>query len=128
MMMRLYIDYWGVQMFNLSNMKVLMHIPPIDMRKSINGLSILVVEVLNENPTSGQLFVFRNKASNKIKLLYWERDGFWMFYKRLEKSRFKFPKIGERMQMTLTQLRWLLDGLDINKIQERREINYQYLY
>jgi len=115
-------------MFNLSNMKVLMHIPPIDMRKSINGLSILVVEELKENPTSGQLFVFRNKTSNKIKLLYWERDGFWMFYKRLEKSRFKFPKIGERMQMTLTQLRWLLDGLDINKIEERGEINYQYFY
>lgn len=109
-------------------MKVLMHIPPIDMRKSINGLSIVVVEVLKENPTSGQLFVFRNKTSNKIKLLYWERDGFWLFYKRLEKSRFKFPKIGEQMQMTLTQLRWLLDGLDINKIEERRGLNYQYYY
>lgn len=115
-------------MFNLSTMKVLMHIPPVDMRKSIDGLSVLVAEVLNENPMSGQLFVFRNKSSNKIKLLYWERDGFWLFYKRLEKSRFKFPKIGDQMQMTLTQLRWLLDGLDITKIQERRELNYQHLY
>jgi transposase len=109
-------------------MKVLMHLPPVDMRKSINGLSILVSEVLKENPTSEQLFVFRNKSSNKIKLLYWERDGFWLFYKRLEKSRFKFPKMGEKIQMTMTQLRWLLDGLDISQVKERSELNYQYFY
>jgi transposase len=115
-------------MFNLSNMKVLMHLPPVDMRKSINGLSILVTEVLKENPTSEQLFVFRNKSSNKIKLLYWERDGFWLFYKRLEKSRFKFPKMGDKIQMTMTQMRWLLDGLDIGQMKERSELNYQYFY
>ena len=64
---------------------------PVDFRKGINGLSIVVEEQLAHDPFSGQLFVFINKARDKIKALYWERSGFCLWQKRLEKERFKWP-------------------------------------
>ncbi len=64
-----------------------------DMRKSVDGLSLLVQETLNQNALSGHLFVFANKRGDKIKILYWDRNGFCLWYKRLEKSRFRIPKI-----------------------------------
>jgi len=63
---------------------------PVDMRKSINGLSVLVADHLELSPLSGSLFVFYNKARDKIKILYWDRNGFCLWYKRLEKHRFIF--------------------------------------
>ncbi len=59
-----------------------------DMRKSIDGLSVLVVDVLEQDPLSSHLFVFCNRARDKIKILYWHNNGFWLFYRRLEKQRF----------------------------------------
>lgn len=89
------------------------HPVPIDFRKQIDGLIMLVSDQLALNPTSGQLFLFRDKTGRKIKMLWWDRNGFWLFYKRLEKGRMKFPSVKESM-MTLTrdQLSWLLSGLD----------------
>ncbi len=115
-------------MLNLSNTPVLLYVLPVDMRKSIDGLSALVSGELKLNPTDNYLFVFRNKASNKIKILYWERNGFWLFYKRLEKSRFCFPGSGERWDLSITQLRWLLDGLDIGKLKEQTALKYKSFY
>ncbi len=62
---------------------------PVDMRKSINGLSVLVADKLEISPLSGSLFVFYNKARDKIKILYSDRNGFCLWYKRLEKHRFR---------------------------------------
>ncbi len=61
---------------------------PIDFRKQIDGLVILVADTLQKNPTSGQLFVFRNKKADKLKMLYWENPGFWLLYRRFEKGAF----------------------------------------
>ena len=88
-----------------------------DMRKSINGLSIMVLEYFKEDPFAGTLFVFCNRQRNKIKILRWEADGFWLYYKRLEKSRFKWPDASKTngLHVTERELRWLLDGLSLEQ-------------
>lgn len=87
---------------------------PIDMRKSINGLTVAVVDRLSMDPQSQHAFVFRNKQKDKVKLLLWDRNGFVLYYKRLEKGRFQFPKGIQEGQQTISheQLKWLLAGLD----------------
>lgn len=82
----------------------------------MDGLVILVAEYLKLNPMSGQLFVFRNRHANKIKILLWERNGFWLCYKRLEQGKLKFPAKSEvAMLLTAEQFSWLLSGLDFVK-------------
>lgn len=89
---------------------------PIDFRKQIDGLVLLVADYLQLNPTSGQLFLFRNRSANKIKMLWWEHNGFWLFYKRLEKGRLTYPPhTAEKMELTRDQFIWLLSGLDFTK-------------
>jgi transposase len=85
-----------------------------DMRKAINGLSIMVEQAMDLNPFSGDLFVFCNRRRNIIKILCWDRNGFCLWHKRLEKHRFKWPQC-EQEVMTIDrhQLQWLLYGLDI---------------
>jgi transposase len=90
-----------------------LHPAPIDFRKQIDGLIMLVSDQLALNPTSGQLFLFRDRTGRKIKMLWWDRNGFWLFYKRLEKGKLKFPSAKENvLSMTRDQLSWLLSGLD----------------
>jgi transposase len=96
---------------------------PIDFRKQMDGLVMLVADHLKLNPTSGQLFLFRNRHSNKIKLLWWDRNGFWLCYKRLEEGKLKFPSIQDTaMQLTVDQFHWLLSGLDFVKQQLLPEV------
>lgn len=87
----------------------------VDFRKGINGLAILVEQVLEQNPFSEYLFVFCNRSRDKIKILYWERSGFCLWQKSLEKAKFKWPRKSQIGVITLTgqQLNWLLDGYDI---------------
>jgi len=89
---------------------------PVDMRKSINGLSVLVADHLALNPLSGALFVFYNRARDKIKVLYWDRNGFCLWYKRLEKHRFHIPEhiSGGCIELSSDQLSWLLGGLNLS--------------
>ncbi len=95
--------------------QVWLYSPAVDMRKSINGLSIIVEQELELSPMVHALFVFCNKRRDKIKLLYWERNGFVLWYKRLEKQRFKWLKADEDDVLCITgaELNRLLDGLDI---------------
>jgi transposase len=74
---------------------------PVDLRKSIDGLGTLVEAGLERNPFEGALFVFTNRRRDKLKILYWERNGFVLWYKRLERERFKWPKAQEAV-VTLT--------------------------
>lgn len=86
---------------------------PINFRLQIDGLALLVSDRLQRDPTSGQLFVFRNRQANKLKLLWWDNHGFWLFYKRIEKGRFKFPTITEEtLELTRDQMLVLIAGLD----------------
>ncbi len=100
---------------------------PVDFRKQIDGLVILVTDILEQNPTCGQLFVFRNKQADKVKLLYWEDNGFWLLYKRIEQGRFIFPtQSASAMSLSKSQLQWLLSGLDIARHKALEPLVYQH--
>lgn len=88
-----------------------------DLRKSIDGLSILVQESFNLDPFSRCLFVFCNKKRDKIKILEWDLNGFWLHYKRLEKGAFKWPVSSDSKTLLVgnREFRWLLDGLSIHQ-------------
>jgi transposase len=86
----------------------------VDFRKAHDGLCGLVRDQFREDPFSGDLFVFFNKARDRIKLLLWDRNGFWLLYKRLEKGRFQFDIRGEgsRIEIQRAQLSMILEGID----------------
>lgn len=98
----------------------------VDMRKSINGLSILVEQTLELDPFGVQLFVFCNRKRDKLKILYWERNGFVLWYKRLEKDRFPWPgrREGELIELTGRELNWLLDGIDVFHLKPHERLAY----
>lgn len=103
-------------MFFSFNADIWLYPTPVDFRKQMDGLVMLVADHLQLNPTSGQLFLFRNRHANKIKVLWWEKNGFWLCYKRFEKGKLKFPKINDAaMSLTSDQFNWLLSGLDFEK-------------
>jgi transposase len=92
-------------------------VEPVDFRKAIQGLSLLVEQEFELNPFEATLFVFINRRGDKLKILYWEKTGFFLWYKRLEKQRFKWSVGHSGATITLNgeQLNWLLDGFDLWK-------------
>lgn len=106
--------------------KIFVSIEPIDARKSIDSLSALVVEEFKHNPQSGNLFLFFNKTKDKVKILWWDNNGFILHYKRLEKHRFVVPKLVglTQLEITETQLHGLIAGLDFTLMKHFPEINY----
>ncbi len=94
---------------------VYLHRDPVDFRKSINGLMVIAEHEMALSPFTGALFVFCNKARNKLKVLYWDKTGFALWYKRLEKHRFKWPVMvnNRTVELTEQQLHWLFDGYDV---------------
>lgn len=99
----------------------------VDMRKSIDGLASIVEQELGLSPFSPSLFVFCNRRRDKIKLLYWERSGFVLWYKRLEKERFPWPRRDKEgvLEMTGRDLNWLLDGIDLFRLKPHQTLSYQ---
>ena len=99
---------------------------PVDMRKAIDGLSTLVATELGRNPADRCLYVFTNRGRDKIKLLIWHLNGYWLLYKRVEKQRFKWPDWFEGEVMTLTQgqLDYLLDGYDLNGMRPHKAVSF----
>jgi transposase len=99
-----------------------------DLRRSFDGLAQLVREFFGADPLSGHLFVFRNKRGDRVKLLYWDRDGYAIWYKRLEEGTFAWPpsdatrpKVGEHgVSLRPAELVMLLDGIDLSHIKRRR--------
>jgi transposase len=92
-----------------------------DLRKSFDNLAELVRQQLNGDPLSGQLFVFRNKRADRVKLLYWDEDGFVIVYKRLEAGTFRFPDAGSAsVQIRAADLQMLLDGVDLDSVKRRQ--------
>lgn len=100
-----------------------------DMRKSINGLSVLVARQLEMDPLSGHLFAFCNRRRNMVKILYWDRNGFCLWQKRLEKQFFRWPKDeSDVCEIDHRQLNWLLDGLEIHQRQAHSVLNYAAIF
>ena len=98
----------------------------VDFRKAINGLSIVVAEELELDPFSAHVFGFCNRRRDQVKLLYWERNGFVLWQKRLEKDRFPWPRdAGEAIvAVTGRELNWLLDGIDVFRLRPHKELSY----
>ena len=94
---------------------------PVDMRKSFTGLYALVKHVLKEDALSGSLFFFINRRGSYIKSLYWDRTGFCIWAKRLERGRFRLPcKSQHKMELSYTELKLLLEGIELNNTHRRR--------
>ena len=103
--------------------QVYLAVGPTDLRKSIDGLAIIVQQSFKLDPFSRHLFVFCNKRKDKLKILEWEHSGFWLHYKRLEKSFFQWPDgKGTALEVGEREFRWLLDGLSIHQKGAHREV------
>jgi len=111
-----------------SGIPVYLYSKPVDMRKSINGLAIIVEQEMVLSPFDPALFVFCNRQRDKIKILCWERNDFILWYKRLEKHRFKWPKDDHLISVDSTMLNKLLDGYDIQPPQAHPTLNYRSLF
>ena len=94
---------------------------PTDMRRSFDRLAAMVTEILKQNPLSGHLFVFRGRRGDRVKILYWERGGFAIWYKRLEAGTFRFPENGAAgFEMDAAELALLLEGIDLAGAKRRK--------
>ena len=100
-----------------------------DMSKAINGLSLMVADRLGHDAFSGHLFAFCNRGRTLIKILYWDRNGFCLWQKRLEKHRFTWPgSEAEVMELGARELTWLLDGLDPLQARGHPKLEYSTLF
>ena len=97
---------------------------PTDMRKSINGLMVLVKDSFTLDPFDDALFVFCNRSRNRIKILEWDTDGFWLYFKRLERGRFRWPDVGDEKTMTLSnqEMACLIGSAKLEKKFKRNEV------
>jgi transposase len=94
---------------------------PTDLRKSFDSLAELVRQQLHLDPLCGHLFVFRNKRADRLKILYWDEDGYALWYKRLEVGAFRFPASTDgRVALRAADLQMLLDGVDLDTVKRGR--------
>lgn len=103
---------------------------PVDFRKGIDGLAALVSGQMALDPFGQGLFVFTNRHRTRIKILYWERNGFCLWQKRLEKDRFHWLRrdSGAVGMINGQQLNWLLDGYDLKVMRPHEKLQYSTIY
>lgn len=105
------------------NMRIYVHTRPTDMRKSFDGLCGLVRSVFHADPLDGSLFLFINRRRDRIKILWWDRDGLVLFYKRLEAGTFEMLQADDdaaTLEIDATQLAMLLGGVTLDSARRRR--------
>ena len=105
-----------------ASVRILLCLQPTEMRRSFDGLAMLVEQVLGESPVSGHLFVFANKRRDRVKILYWERGGLAIWYKRLEEGTFRLPASSPGtagVAMEAVDLLALLEGIDLAQARRR---------
>jgi len=106
-----------------SAVKIFIHTQPTDMRSGFGKLSMLAETIMRQDPLSGHLFVFFNKPGDKCKILFWDRTGFVIWYKRLEEGAFErlsSPAGAASIQIDVAKLTWLLEGIDLFKSRRRK--------
>ena len=106
-----------------SALHIFLAVEPADMRKGFDGLAQLVRDRIAEDPLSGHLFVFRNRRRDRVKILYWDRDGLAIWYKRLETGSFQLPVVARdavSIEMSPTQLTLILSGIDLSTARQRK--------
>lgn len=113
-----------------SGIQIYVSLSAIDMRKSIDSLSALVLEEFHQDPQCGHLFIFFNRCRDKAKVLFWDRNGYVLHYKRMERHRFVVPSANAQNQImiTETQLNGLLAGLNFEIMGDFNEIDYDKLF
>ena len=101
-----------------------------DMRKSIEGLAAIVTYTFELDVFGNSLFVFCNQSRDKLKILHWDCNGFWLYYRRLSRGRFKWPQSSDGasvLTISYRELQWLLDGLPIDQRQAHRPVTERVL-
>jgi transposase len=99
---------------------------PVDMRRGIDGLSMIVQEALGQAPCSGMAFVFRNKAGNRLRLLVWDGNGVWLCHRRLHRGGFAWPKTTDPcFLVSEAQWRWLVTGVDWQRLSALPDAGWQ---
>jgi transposase len=97
-----------------AGIKVWVSLAPVDMRKSFDGLAAVVQSQWQQDVMSGQLFVFLGKRKDRIKVLYWDENGFALWYKRLERGMYRLPRVDKKVvKMSMSELSLLLEGIDL---------------
>ena len=110
-----------------SSVRIFLCVVPADMRRSFDGLARMVEEFLGGDPLSGHLFVFRSRRGDRLKILYWDRDGYVIWYKRLEAGTFRFPVTdGPSVRVTAAQLAMILEGVELDRVRRRRRYEKTY--
>ena len=111
-------------MLNFSHQtRVFLFLEPVDMRRSFRGLCLLAESVLKQDPASGHWFAFINRRCDRLKLLGWDGQGFWIWYKRLESGVFQKPAAASnppQMEIDVTQLSLIINGIDLRSAKRRR--------
>jgi len=103
--------------------RVFLYIPPADMRRGFDGLAGLVRDGLGHDPLSGSLFVFRSRRGDRLKLLWWDEDGFALWSKRLEAGTFRFPAVAAGragIEIRSADLAMILDGIDLDSVKRSK--------
>jgi len=98
---------------------------PTDMRKGFDTLAVLVRDVLARDPLSGHLFLFLSRRRDRLKILYWDGDGFALWYKRLEQGTFRLPRAGgdrSAVELKASELAMLLDGIDLRSVKRTKRL------
>ena len=100
---------------------------PVDFRKGMRSLAVLVEQALGQDPFAATLYVFTNRRRDAVKCLYWERNGFCLWHKRLEQARFQWPRHldGAVIALDGQQLNWLLDGYDLRALTPHKALFYK---
>lgn len=93
---------------------------PVDFRNGLDGLAAMAQQALHENPFAGDIFVFRSKRADRVKILYWDGTGLCLLHKRLEQGRFAWPAVADgTIRLSAGQLGLLLEGLDWSRVRPR---------
>ncbi|MCP4571749.1 MAG: IS66 family insertion sequence element accessory protein TnpB [bacterium] len=98
---------------------------PTDMRKGFDTLAVLVREFLGQDPMSGHLFLFISRRRDRLKVLYWDADGFAMWYKRLEQGTFRSPRVADDdagVELKASELAMLLEGIDLKSVKRSKRL------
>jgi transposase len=96
-----------------SSVRVFVASVPVDLRRSFDSLAACTEQLLQQDPLSGHLFVFRNRPGDRVKILYWDRTGYCLWYKRLEKGTFRLPSGPGGVEISAAELVLLLEGIDL---------------
>ena len=110
-----------------TDLTVYLHRDAVDFRMGINGLAALVTQSLKLDPLQRSIFAFSNRRRDKVKLLLWDRNGFWLLMKRLEQDRFIWPREQAVAMLTVEQFHWLLDGIDLAAMRGHIARHYQHV-